>query len=156
MSPWCTAVSSSDLRQPGALKIHKYSIYTYILLLQSKLWERNTQYSLLLCNLQLSIKTVNPHPPRWICKSPVLKIPLPHLSSTSAFLGLTHLPLEMSVLSLIILFLQHCKTLDSSLCPYQELKPMRKGPLWLSLFGNSFYILVQLSGVTWNLTWNNI
>ena len=32
------------------------------------------QQSLLLCNLQLSIKTLSPHPPRWICISPILHV----------------------------------------------------------------------------------
>ena len=59
------------------------------------------------CNLQLSIKTVNPPPPKWICKSFVFKNP--HSSSfwrqCLSWLS-PHLPWSvLSVLSSINLFL---------------------------------------------------
>ena len=57
------------------LRVHKYSIHTYIWLQQTELWDRHVHKSLLLFKLQLFIKTVSPCPARWIFKSPVLKTP---------------------------------------------------------------------------------
>lgn len=75
------------------------------------------------------IKTISPRPPIWICKTPVLKKP-----STSPFWGhcLSWLgpPLHWGVLSVLnkLAFATN-KTSDSSLCPYQDPRPTREGPL---------------------------
>lgn len=54
----------------------KYSIHTQIWLWQIELWERNVQESLLLCNIQLSIKTLISVPSRWmILKTLSWKLP---------------------------------------------------------------------------------
>ena len=44
---------------------------------------------------QLSIKTVNPYPPRCIRKNPALKNPVPHYFRASASFGLALLSLEV-------------------------------------------------------------
>lgn len=71
----------------------------------------------------MSIKTVSPCPPSWICKSPVLKTPVPHHSGICASLGLAHFSFFNK------LVFATGRTSDSSLCLYEELRPTRKGPL---------------------------
>ena len=146
MCPWCTAVSSSNFRQAARrpLRFHKYSIHTYIWLWQTESWEKDAQYSLLLCNLQLSYQDwLSVHTGHWISKSR-LKTSQPHHSGTSASLGLAHFSLEVFFSSLFRkLVFAMGKASDASLCPYQELRPMRKGLLWLSLSGNNTHTHTQ-------------
>ena len=75
--PWCKSVFLSDIRQPGAYCVHEYSIHMYIWLYITG-WIMGEQCTIEpAVKLQLSIKTVSPHPhpPRWICKSPFLEAP---------------------------------------------------------------------------------
>ena len=87
-------------------------------------------------------QNVSTPPSRWICRLPVLKNSIPHHSRTSASLGLVYLSLEMFFLVLFLFVFpitSFCNgnTSDSSSCLYREPRHTRKGPLWISLSGNS-------------------
>ena len=65
----------------------------------------------------------------------IISVPVPLLAQPTS-------PLRCSFCSFFNkLIFDTGKTSDSSLCPYQELRPTRKGPLWLSLYGNIILLL---------------
>ena len=101
------------------------------------------QQSLLLHNLQLPIKTLSPCLPRCLCKSSLLKTLYLIILALVPLLAWPIFPLWCSLVSFFNkLGFPMDKTSDSSLCLYQELRPTRKCPLWLSLSNNNKWILL--------------
>lgn len=77
------------------------------------------------------MKTISSHSHRQICKSLSWKPCVPQHSGPSASLGMAHHSHwgVLSVLSSINLFLPQVRPQIHFLCPYQEPRAMRKGPL---------------------------
>ena len=101
------------------------------------------QQSLLLHNLQLPITTLSPCLPRCLCKSSLLKTLYLIILALVPLLAWPIFPLRCSLVSFFNkLGFPMDKTSDSSLCLYQELRPTRKCPLWLSLSNNNKWILL--------------